>query len=258
MPEYLNGLDQLEKEIANYRSKFQESYEVLDDLAKVKLEFAGFSQKYQELDENYQKLAEYIKEAKSTLKNLQTDSKTQVERLTQAEQQLNERFNILEKNILENIQQNQGNYDEQLAKLEQRIDQRWEKFRAAIELQNQEQTGEFDSLLEIAVKNWDNRFRDFQSALDKIDKKLEVTTGLIQEVKQNTKQQLAAAQLRVNQTEESISQINQRINETETAVYIVSGIGCVLAALLALLPFWLQRNSDFMYRQGQPQITNPR
>ncbi|NJL09257.1 MAG: hypothetical protein HC908_00565 [Calothrix sp. SM1_7_51] len=255
MAEYLNGLENLEQEVASYRSKFQESYEVLDELAKIKLEFSGFSQKYQELDENYQKLTAYINEAKGTLKNLQSDSKSQMEQVIQAEDNLNQRLIGLEKSAVGSIQQAQDNFNQRFAAFEKTSEEKWDRFSNALVRKIQEQNKDFEALLDIAVKDWDNRFGEIKAGLDKLDSKLEVTTRLIQEVKINTKQQLAGFQARINQSEESISQVNQRINETETAIYIVAGIGCVLAALLAILPFWLQqRNNDAVYRQQVEKI----
>ena len=58
MADSLNGLEQLEREVNNYRSKFQQSSEVIDDLEQIQSNFKDVASEYQKLNSDHQALTD--------------------------------------------------------------------------------------------------------------------------------------------------------------------------------------------------------
>lgn len=95
MTDYLNGLDKLEQEIAHYRSRFQQSSVVLDDLAKVRNDFDSLTHKYEELKGHSQQITEYVNEAKTYLNNLKNESQTELQQIHRGKDELQQQFDDL-------------------------------------------------------------------------------------------------------------------------------------------------------------------
>ncbi len=169
MAEHLNDLEQLAKEVSEYRSRFQESSEVLDDLAKVQIEFEGLTQKYQELKQEYQELREYIEEARTVSDSLQAESKSTITQVIQAQESFDQRFADLERATTEKTAQAQGTLNQQFAEFEQAADSRLqehiEEARTILASLQAESNNTIDQVVQ-AQESFDQRFVDLKQAAD--------------------------------------------------------------------------------------------
>ncbi|NEO38414.1 MAG: hypothetical protein F6J90_19565 [Moorea sp. SIOASIH] len=124
MADNLNSLEHLEREIANYHSKFHQSSEVLDDLAQVQVNFRDLVQKYQALKSEHQEFTEYINEAQTEFAALQAESKSTIDQVVQTQDNFDKSFAELETTTCKNIKQALETLNQRFLNLESTTEQR--------------------------------------------------------------------------------------------------------------------------------------
>ena len=118
-----DSLKQLDQELASYRVKFQESSEVLNDLAKIKTDFDGLSHKYKQIQTEHKTLTEAIQESRAVATDLQKQSKDAIKQIELAGEHFQEEFTGLQHEIVENFTQFQKELNQQLKKSEYELRQ---------------------------------------------------------------------------------------------------------------------------------------
>lgn len=257
MAEFLDNLELLEKEVAKYRSKFQESSEVLNDLAKVQLDFNNIAQKYQELQAEYHQLTEHIDEAKKKSASLQSESKSAIEGVLQAQKSFEQRFLELENTTKTSTTQARESFAQHFAKFESAADDRWEEFcdRFSVRLnelepQIQELKKEFAERLKILGAN--------DSAINARLGSVESEMKSIHQIQVSTADQCKGLEERLSKTEQSVSNLELHTRKTRRLLYIMAAIGTILALFLGGWLFWFQsRNAQLDRQIEQPRILKP-
>jgi chromosome segregation ATPase len=262
MTDYLSGLEEFEQELAHYRSRFQKSSAVLEDLAKVQKEFDGLSQQYEHLKVNSQQLSECIDEAKSYLVSFQGDAKSQIEQLIEAKDDLNKRLASFETSVDNRWQENLDKTEHFFAELQAKCQDSCNKVTQSQESYKQ-QFQDLEKIMEMQKVSTAEKLREiertleeklvislqeFQASINQVNQKLETTTSLIKDVKVDTQE----AQNRLQKTEEFLTEVNKRTTNTESLVYIIAGIGFVSAIILAILPFIIPGRSVEANQQARP------
>jgi chromosome segregation ATPase len=256
MAEFLDNLQLLEKEVAKYRSKFQESSEVLNDLAKVQINFNNLAQKYQELEEEYHQLTEHIDEAKKKSASLQSDSKSAIEGVLQAQRSFEQRF--LELENATNISRTQARESlvQHFANFESAADDRWGKFCDGfsvrlneLEPQIQELKKEFAERLKILGAN--------DSAINARLGSVESEMKSINQIQVSTAEQCKGLEERLSKTEQSVSNLELHTRKTRRLAYMAA-IGSLLVIFLGGWLFLFQsRNAQLDRKIEQPRILKP-
>ncbi|MEG4483603.1 hypothetical protein [Microcoleus sp. D2_18a_B4] len=257
MAEFLDNLELMEKEIAKYRSKFQESSEVLNDLAKVQINFNNLAQKYQELQEGYHQLTEHIDESQTVSSLLQAESKSSIERVLQAQRSFEQRFLELENATKTSTTQARESLAQHFANFESAADDRWEEFcdRFSVRLneleqQIQELKKEFAQSLKTLGAN--------DSAINARLGHVESEMNSINQIQASTGEQCKGLEERLSQTEQSLSNLELHTRKTRRLVYIMAAIGSILVLFLGGLLFLFQSRNVQLDRQiEQPRILKP-
>ncbi len=182
MADNLNGLEQLEREIANYRSKFQLSSDILDDLVQVQVGFEELGQKYQNLKNKHQALTEYINKAQTEFAALQAESKSTIDKVVQTQDKLIQCFTNFESATLKNINQ-------------------------ALETSNQH----FVELADNNDKQLQQSLNDIQKVLTSLQIQFSDTISQVAQAKSNFQQRFDELTLNNNK------QIAEQLNETQQA-----------------------------------------
>ena len=78
--------------MSNYRSNFQQSSKVLDNLAQVQVNFCDLVQKYEALKSKHQALTEYINESQTEFAALQDESKSTIKKGVQTQDNFDKNF----------------------------------------------------------------------------------------------------------------------------------------------------------------------
>lgn len=240
MADFLNNLELLEKEVAKYRSKFQKSSELLNDLAKIQLDFGNLAQKYQELQEEYDRLTEHIDEAKTVSSSLQAESKSAIEAVFQTQETIKRRFLELKSAIETSTIQVRESLAEDFANLETATDRRWDEFCDRVDRRVEE--------IDRKIQELENEFAQWV--------KSEINS--IKQVQASTAERCTTLEERLSKTEQSLSNLQHNTRNTRRLAYIIAVVGSILVVCLAVLPFWLQARNKRSDRQVEPtQILKP-
>lgn len=277
MADNLNTLEQLEREIANYHSKFQQSSEVIDDLAQVQVNFGELAQKYKDLKSEHQALTEYINQAQTEFATLQAKSKSIIDKVVQTEDNLEQCFTNFERTTSENINQALEVSNQRLINLEKTTQDRLEKrLYETQKFLNSLQTQSRDAVNKITQtqENFDQRFFNLQRTnLEQIKQTQEslnqrfTTFETTTESKwQKFQQQISSeiSTLRQNdeklkqEFEQKITELTRSIKHTRTIVYTAAAGLSMIAAIIAVVMSLPQvRNEGKDTTVLTPQISNP-
>lgn len=105
MADNLNSLEQLEREIADYRIKFQQSSQIIDELVQVKFDIEVIASEYQKLNNEHQVLTGYINQSKAELSTLQVKSRNNIDEIVWTQKNFHRIFYNFENTAKENINQ---------------------------------------------------------------------------------------------------------------------------------------------------------
>lgn len=257
MAEFLNELELLEKEVAKYRSKFQESSEVLNDLTKVQLDFANLAQKYQEIQEEYHQLTEHIDEAKKSSASLKAESKSAIERVLQAQRSFEQRFLELENATNTSTTQARESLAQHFANFESAADDRWEEFCDGFSVRLNE--------LEQQIKELKKEFAQSLKTLGANDSAINARLGRVEsemnsinQIQLSTAEQCKGLEERLSKTEQSLSNLELHTRTTRQLIYIMAAIGGILVVFFGGLLFLFQsRNAQLDRQIEQPGILKP-
>ena len=257
MADFLDNLELLEKEVAKYRSKFQESSEVLNDLAKVQLDFNNLAQKYHDLQKEYNELKEHIDEAKTVSASLQADSKSAIEGVLQAQKSFEQRFLELENATNTSTTQARESLAQHFANFESAADDRWEEFcdRFSVRLNELEQQ----------IKELKKEFAQSLKTLGANDSAINARLGSVEsemislkEIQVSTREQCKSLEERLSNTEQSLSNLELHTIKTRRLVYTMAAIGSILVLFFGGLLFLFQsRNAQIDRQIEQPRILKP-
>lgn len=189
MADNLNGLEQLEREVANYRSKFQQSSEVIDGLAQIQFDFEDVAGEYQNLKSEHQALTNYINQSKTEFTALQVESRNNIDEIIRTQENFHRTFSNFENTAKENINQKLEILDRQFQDLknvtEQRLEKSLNETKQALDLlQSQSrdavnqitQTQEYFNQRFVNLENTNlEKIQETQESLDKHFKTLETT-----------------------------------------------------------------------------------
>ncbi|AFY53874.1 hypothetical protein Riv7116_1309 [Rivularia sp. PCC 7116] len=165
MADDLNSLEQLEREIADYRSKFQQSSKVIDDLAQIQFDFEDVTDEYQELNNEHQVLTEYIKKTQTEFAALKVESRNNIDEIVRTQENFNRAFTTFENAAIENINQKLEISNQRLIELENHTKQRLEaSFNGAKQALNSLQTQSTDAVNQITQiqEDFNQRFANLE------------------------------------------------------------------------------------------------
>ncbi len=126
MADSLNGLEQLEREIADYSSKFQQSSKVIDDLAQIQFDFEDVASEYVKLNKEHQALTDYINQSKAEFTALQVESRNNIDEIVRTQENFYRIYSEFENTARENINQKLERLDQQFQYLKNSTEQRLE------------------------------------------------------------------------------------------------------------------------------------
>jgi predicted nucleic acid-binding Zn-ribbon protein len=184
MADNLNSLEQLEREIADYRSKFQQSSEVIDDLAQIQFDFEDVASEYLKLNNEHQALSKYINQSKAEFTTLQVESRNNIDEIIRTQENFHRTFSNFENTATENINQKLEILNQQFEVLKNATEQRLEtNINEARQALNSLQAQSTDAVFQITQtqEDFNQRFVSLESTnLERIQ---ETQEGLKQHFK---------------------------------------------------------------------------
>ncbi|NEP47932.1 MAG: hypothetical protein F6K65_03520 [Moorea sp. SIO3C2] len=279
MADNLNSLEHLEREIANYRSNFQQSFEVLDDLAQVQVNFRDLVQNYEALKTEHQALIEYIKKSKTEFAALQKESKSTMDQVVQTQDNFDNIFAEFKNTTCNKINQNLETFNQRFLNLESTTEKRLSQCQDdAQQALNSLQTQSKYAVNEIdkAQINFNQRFEDLEETnLEQIQ---EIQESLNQrfttiETESETKwekfqqqidddiRKLDSQQKEIQSEIHSIKDAQETLvkntKSTRTIAYMATALS-IIAVIITVLPSLLQASNEVKYPTVElPQISKP-
>lgn len=221
-------LKSLEQELASYRVKFKESSEALNDLAKIKTDFEGLSQKYKEIQTEHKKLSEFVEQSRTTAIELQDQSKDAIKQVNLANEHINEEFTNLQHEIVENFTQFQKELNQQFKKSE------YELRQVSVDIKNESETAvkqvthsneavqqEFIALKHEILENFTQFQQELNQHVENLSNQshqniINIQNDVKTELKRYQEELEAKLEQRIEDVTNSQKQIQQSLNRLES------------------------------------------